>query len=185
MVEFFEEVLTAFVPLLFIFLGLFVLKFILSNIIALFAPVYEITLSPDKTTVKSLKTGQVASIDNYFYTAFVPDKKSGLHEVVVAIGTVDNKPERELEQELKQHYKEYKKNTFENFQDRIAEFWQIILFYFLFGVFKANIVTLMCGKHRIYFQGIGAVQLPATKKAIKSIFRNARFIESSVHGISQ
>ena len=184
MLEFFERLLWALVPVPVVFAALYVIKFLLRHLIALFVPVYEITLSPDKTTVKSLKTGQIASIDNFFYSAFVPDKKSALKEIVFIVGDV-GKPEHELQADIKQHYTQFKKNTFYNFQERIGELWPVILPYLLYGEFKANIVTLMCGKHRVYFQGIGAEQQPATKKSVKSILRNARFIESSGHGISQ
>ena len=184
MVEFFEGVLRAFVPLLFIFLGLFVLKFVLSNIIALFVPAYEITIYPDKITARNVKTGQAFEMESSFYTAFVPDKKAVMQEMVVSYGKLP-KPQNEVEKEFKQRYTQFHNNNFYNSQERLEVFWSTIMNCFVFMELQAHILTAMCGRHRIQFQGISIEQQPATKKSVKSLLRNARFIESSGHGISQ
>lgn len=183
MLVFFEELFWAFIPLPLIFASLYVIKFILANLIALFVPSYQITVSPEKTSAQNLKTGQVASMDNVFYTAVVPAKKSGLQDVLISIGET-GKSEHELQAELKQRYVQFKKNTLYNSEARIGGFWQIILNYFLLSEFNASTLTLLCGRHRIYFKGISAEQQPEIKKAIKLVLHNARFMASNGHGIS-
>ena len=66
----------------------------------------------------------------------------------------------------------------------MGEFWQAILAYFLIGQFKANLLTLLCGRHRIQFQNMSTEQQLESKKVIKAALRNASFITSHGHGIS-
>lgn len=183
MLEFFEELLGSLVPLLFIFLGLYVLKFILSNIIAWFVPAYEITIYPDKITARNVKTGQAFEADSSFYTALVPDKKAVMQEIVITYGKLP-KPQDELEKEFKQRYSQFQNNNFYNSQERLGGFWSTIINCFVFMELHAHILTAMCGRHSIQFQAISTEQQAESKKAIKGVLRNARFIASNGHGIS-